>query len=203
MPAPAEPLPLAAERVGDTPRRVAPDLFEFYNKRAHDLRAKAIRSLGSALAMETKGEAIMPDRHPRPDAGYLRDLAARDPIGLHLSVRNWRNAHIRALGSALLLFVWRYIKQQFEAWRHLGRRRRGILSPHVSLASAGMQKDRQQMDPQTPSLALAKERTAQETKPTFAMRLAKVFKRAKKAPIGAYPITSADKALIANLMAMR
>jgi hypothetical protein len=66
-----------------------------------------------------------------------------------------------------------------------------------------MQKDRQQMDPQTTSLALTKERTVQETKPTFAMRLAKVFKRAKKAPIESYPITSAEKALIANLMAMR
>jgi hypothetical protein len=40
---------------------------------------------------------------------------------LHLSVRNWRNAYIRTLGSALLLFVWRYIKQQFKTWLHLGR----------------------------------------------------------------------------------
>ena len=62
---------------------------------------------------------------------------------------------------------------------------------------------RQEMDPQTTSLALAKERTAQETKPTFAMWLGKVFKRAKKASIGSYPITSAERALIANLMAMR
>lgn len=203
MPAPAEPLPLAVERVGDTPRRIAPDLFEFYNKRAHDLRAKAIRSLGSALAMETKGEAIMPDRHPRPDAGHLRDLAARDPIGLHLGVRNWRNAYIRALGSALPLFVWRYIKQQFEAWLSPWTTPSGNpLTPCFS-SIGGMQQDRQQMDPQPTALALAKERTAQETKPTFAMRLAKVFKRAKKASIKGYPITSAEKALIANLMAMR
>ncbi|MBZ9922128.1 MULTISPECIES: hypothetical protein [unclassified Mesorhizobium] len=59
------------------------------------------------------------------------------------------------------------------------------------------------MDPQTTSLALAKDRTLQETEHTFAMRLARVFKRAKKAPIESYPITSAEKALIANLMAMR
>lgn len=127
MLAPAEPLLLDLERVGKTPQRVTSDVFEFYKKRAHNLRAEAIRSPGSALAMATKGEATMPDRHPRPDAGYLRDLAARDPIGFHLSVRNWRNAHIRARGSALLLFVWRYIKQQCEAWLHFGRRRRGIL----------------------------------------------------------------------------
>ncbi|MER8829641.1 hypothetical protein NKH73_22705 [Mesorhizobium sp. M0938] len=58
------------------------------------------------------------------------------------------------------------------------------------------------MDPQRTSLALAKERTAQETKPKFATRLAKVFKPAKAAN-ESYPITSAEKALIANLMAMR
>lgn len=66
-----------------------------------------------------------------------------------------------------------------------------------------MQKDRPTDGPANDFPALAKERTAQETKPTFAMRLAKVFKRAKKAPIESYPITSAEKALIANLMAMR
>lgn len=132
MPVPAEPLPLAAERVGDTPRRVAPYPFKFYNKRAHDLWAKAIRRPGRALAMEAKGEAIMLNRHPRPDADHLRGLAGRDPTGLDPSVHNWRNAHIRALGPALLLFVWRYIRQQVEAWHHHGRRRRGIRARKAS-----------------------------------------------------------------------
>ena len=33
----------------DSSRRVTPDFIEFYKKRAHDLRAKAIRSTASAL----------------------------------------------------------------------------------------------------------------------------------------------------------
>jgi hypothetical protein len=33
----------------DPPRRVTPELMAFYKKRAHQLRAEAIRNTGSAL----------------------------------------------------------------------------------------------------------------------------------------------------------
>lgn len=44
MPAPADALSSAAEQVRDTERRATPELIEFYRKRAHELRAEAIRS---------------------------------------------------------------------------------------------------------------------------------------------------------------
>jgi hypothetical protein len=34
---------------GDTPRRITPDLFEFYKKRAHELRAEHYRNMWRAL----------------------------------------------------------------------------------------------------------------------------------------------------------
>ena len=49
MPALVDVPPLAVKRVGDTPLCVMPDLIAFYMKRAHDLRAEDLRSVGIAL----------------------------------------------------------------------------------------------------------------------------------------------------------
>ena len=50
MPAPVDVPPLAVKRAGDAPLRVMPDLIAFYMKRAHDLRAEDLRSVGIALS---------------------------------------------------------------------------------------------------------------------------------------------------------
>jgi hypothetical protein len=55
---------------------------------------------------------------------------------------------------------------------------------------------------QTPR-AFATRRATDETKPAFMACLASMFGRRKRASVESYPLTSATKALIANLMAMR
>ncbi len=44
MPAPADALPPTAEQLSHTQRRATPELIEFYRKRAHELRAEAVRN---------------------------------------------------------------------------------------------------------------------------------------------------------------
>ncbi|MGB3391359.1 MAG: hypothetical protein WBA88_25650 [Pseudaminobacter sp.] len=58
------------------------------------------------------------------------------------------------------------------------------------------------MSTQETPLAFAAQRATEETKPAFIAWLASMFRR-KRTPVERNPLTSATKALIANLMAMR
>ena len=76
MPIPTVAQASAAEYVGGPQRRATPELIEFYRKRAHELRAEAIRNgisdLWSLLISMTR-------LHPRPWS-RLRHTAASVPM---------------------------------------------------------------------------------------------------------------------------